>query len=127
MTSISERATATVKAPMTPGKLVNEEQVHWAMEQLARTSRELGEAVRMEKKSESEIKRIEALGFLDAEGSAEFRKSKARISPEYQAACDRYADACGEKARIYSTREAASAVIEIWRSQSATLRAATKL
>jgi hypothetical protein len=125
--TISERASATVKPGLRPGQLVTEEQVHWAMEQLARTPVPLGEAVRLEKKSESEMKRHEALGFLGAEGSIDFRRSKARTSPEYLASSDAYATACGEKARIYSIREAASAIIEIYRTQSATIRHATKL
>lgn len=134
MTTISERALASM-APLqdyTPpnlrdGRIVSDEDVHSALEYLRNSAHKIGAAAKAEKEAEYKIKTREAFGYEMATGSSDARKAAARTNDDYVAACEEHATAYGEARKLYALREAASQVIEVWRSQSATLRQATKL
>ena len=65
---------------------------------------------------------VEAGQFHNSTGTMDERKSQARISAAYQEVCEQYRDAVTEELKIRALREAASAVIDCWRSMNATLR-----
>lgn len=110
-----------------PGMIVSEEQVHSALEFLRDSAFKLGKATEREKKAEHMMKVHEGFGFQSAEGSGEVRKAAARTSDDYQAALNEHAVAYGEARKLYALREAASLVIEVYRTQSASLRHATRM
>lgn len=107
--------------------IVTEEEVHSALEYLRNSAHALGEATKREKRAEHMVKVQEGFGYQMAEGAAESRKSQARTAAKYIEAVEEHATAYGESRKLYALREAASAVIESWRTQQATLRHATKL
>lgn len=107
--------------------IVAEEDVHSALEYLRNSAHALGQATEREKKAEHMVKVQEGFGYQAAEGASELRKSQARTSAKYLEAVEEHAKAYGESRKLYALREAASAVIESWRTQQATLRHATKL
>ncbi len=106
---------------------VTEEDVHSALDYLRNSAHALGAATEREKRAEHMIKVQEGFGYQSAEGASEFRKAQARTSERYIEAVEEHAKAYGESRKLYALREAASAVIESWRTQQATLRHATKL
>ena len=111
-----------------PQRLVPEEDVHSAMEYLRNSAHTLGKARERAKKAEHMLNHTEALLFkISAEPSDAKRKADARTQPRWLEAANEDAEATGELAKLYALREAASAVIEGWRTESATFRAATKL
>lgn len=107
--------------------IVTEEDVHSALEYLRNSAHSLGEVTKREKAAEHMVKVQEGFGFMEADGSGEFRKSKARTSEKYIGAVNEHAVAYGEARKIYALRDAASAVIDAWRTQEASTRKATKL
>ncbi len=132
MSTISERATATIETlrpppAIKPGQIVTEDEVHSALEYLRNSAFALGKAAERERKAEYAIKTREAFGYQMADGASDLRKAKARTSDEYQEALTEHAVAFGELRKLYALREAASLVIDVWRSQEASLRKATKL
>lgn len=110
-----------------PGQIVTEEQVHSALEFLRDSAHRLGKVTETEKRAEHMLKVKEAFGFQAATGSAESRKATARTSEEYAEAIEEHAVAFGEARKLYALREAASQVVEVFRTQSATLRHASRM
>lgn len=110
-----------------PGKIVTEEDVHSALNYLRNSAHSLGQVTRREKHAEHMLKVQEGFGFMGADGSGEYRKAKSRTSEKYLQAVNEHAEAYGEARKIYALRDAASAVIDAWRTQEASTRKATKL
>jgi hypothetical protein len=111
-----------------PGQIVTDEELHSAMEYLRNSAHEVGKWRKRSRECEHMLKVTEALEYKISDGKNESsRKADARTSARYQQWAMDDAEAAGESAKVYALREAASAVVEVWRSQSATLRAATKL
>jgi hypothetical protein len=98
------------------------------MEYLRNSSHTLGKARERAKLAEHMVKVMEAIEFKrSGEKSADAKKADARTSLKYQEAIVEDAAATGELTKLYALREAASAVIEGWRTESATMRQATKM
>ena len=110
-------------APQKPSRIVSEEDVHSAMEYLRDSAHKLGKARERAKKAEHMLDHTEALLFkMSAESSDAKRKADARTQQRWLDAAQEDAEATGELAKLYALREAASAVIEGWRTESATYR-----
>lgn len=108
--------------------ILTEDEVHNALEYLRKSSGEIGPARARAVKAGHWIKHVEALEYKASSASNESgRKADARTSQRYIDAINEDAVATGEIAKLYAAREAASAIIEAWRTASATLRQATKL
>ena len=111
-----------------PGQIVSDEDVHSAMEFLQRSSHDIGKWRTKSRECEHMMKITEALEYKMSDGKNDnMRKADARTSARYQEWATDDAVACGELAKLYALREAASAVVEVYRTQSATLRQAAKL
>jgi hypothetical protein len=107
-----------------PNRLVDDEQVHSAMEYLRDSAHKLGAARTRARHAESMLKHIEALEFKKSDAkSADAKKADARTSDRFIEAIFEDAVATGELTKLYALREAASAVVESWRTESATIRA----
>jgi hypothetical protein len=105
------------------GPIVHERDIHKAVDFLARSARDIGDARRRLIRAEHMVKHTEALEFQMAEGSsAEARKNAARASDAYLDAINEEALAAGEFEKLKALREAAAMKIECWRSEQATLR-----
>lgn len=96
-----------------------EESLHWLIDNAA----EIGRAVEAATLTERLVGHVEALQSKAAEGSDARRKEAARTSAEYLRAIYAEAKAAGSLAELRSRRDAHSARIEAWRSQSANHRA----
>lgn len=111
-----------------PGQIVTDDELHSAMAYLRDSAHDIGKWRKRSRECEHMLKITEALEYKSSDAKNEGgRKADARTSPRYQEWAVDDAKAAGEIAKVYALREAASAVVEIWRSQSATMRQATKL
>ena len=131
---MSERTSSVEQKPSTTtvlgprARLIEDEQVHGALEYLRKSAHTLGKARERAKLAEHLIKHTEALQFkLSTATTADGKKADARTSDRFVAAIHEDAIATGELAKLYALREAASAILESWRTQEATLRQATRL
>lgn len=105
-------------------RLIDDEQVHSAMEYLRNSAHDLGTARTRARLAENMLKHVEALEFKKSDAkSADAKKADARTSDRFMAAILEDAAATGELAKLYAMREAAAAVVESWRTESATIRA----
>lgn len=104
-------------------RIVTNEEAEKALNWLRDSSDAIGESVARARKAENMVKHIEALmAKASDEKSAEARKADARTSDEYLEAINEDAFAAGEKAKLYSLREAAALKLEVWRSEQANYR-----
>lgn len=104
-------------------KIVSEEEVQKALNFLRDNAEELSLAKQRAVKAEHMLKHLEATLFRSSEaGSADARRAEARASERYLSQAIEEAVSHGELAKLYALREAASMLIEAWRSQEATLR-----
>lgn len=109
-------------------KFISEAEVDKALAFLRDSAADIGTAVQNATKADKWLSHIEALCFrASEEKSAEARKAEARCDPRYVTAIEDAAFWAGEKAKLYSLREAASMKIEAWRSQQAWFRHATRV
>lgn len=105
------------------GRIVTDEEVHDALECLRSTAEEIGRARRAAVLASHYVDHIEAIQNKLSDGkTADARKYDARASDAYKQAIDEDAASAGRFEAMKAKREAASATIEAWRSQSATLR-----
>jgi hypothetical protein len=112
----------------TPGQVVTEEQVHTAVDFLQRSVRLVGQVVTRGRRASHMLKHIESLEYKKSGASNESgRKADARTSEKYIEAIEEDAIAAGELAKIYAARETAGTIVEVWRTQEASGRKATKL
>lgn len=71
---------------------------------------------------EHRMKVIEAQGYLDASGTVDERKSRAKLNPELEELAKELRDVEDEMATTYTQIRAADLKIEVWRSQGANNR-----
>ena len=128
--SISQRALAASEMPEREkdehrgrNRLVTDDDVGNALRWLAENAADLGHARARLIKSGHMIKHVEALLFLaSGEKTVDAKKAAVRASRKWLDAIDEEAAAAGDFEKMKALREAASARIECWRSESATLR-----
>ena len=70
-------------------------------------------------------KTAESVAFKACEGSIEDRKHQARLTPEVQSAWERYFQAVVEYEKCKARREREFTLIELYRTEQASLRRAT--
>ena len=104
--------------------IVSEEEVDKALAWLRDSAGDIGRAKARAVKSEHMMKHVEALMFFASEEkSAEARKASARTTDQFVEALNENAFAAGDLAKLYSLREAASMIIEAWRTEQSNFRA----
>jgi hypothetical protein len=109
-----------------PPRIVAEDDVHSAMEYLRDSANILRDAVKRVRKAEHNLSHIEALRSKMSDASSDAkRKNDARTTQEWLDAAHEDAEAAGELAKLYALRQAATMVIEGWRTESATYRRMT--
>lgn len=105
-------------------KIVREEEVHKSLEFLRDNAEALALAKQRAIRAEHMLKHTEALCFKGSDKtSADARRADARTDERYLSAAIEDAVAAGELAKLYALREAASMLIEAWRSEQANYRA----
>ena len=120
--SISERATVGRPA-QTFGRIVTEEAVEKALDFLRDNAQDIGESKARVVKAGHMVKHVEALLTLASEQkSVEARKCEAKTNQRWVDAVNEEAEAAGEFEKLKALREAASAKIDAWRTESATYR-----
>lgn len=108
---------------MTRTQVVTEDDVHNAVEYLRASATPLGKARAEAIKTEKMLSHIEALMTISSDmKTQDARRADARASDRYVDAINAHAEAAGGFEAMKAAREAASAVIEAWRTQSATIR-----
>lgn len=122
--TISERALGVREMPDTRKRIVSDDDVEMALAWLRDSAQLLGKAAEAAENASNYVKHMESLLFLANEGkNAEERKAKAKCDDRWMKATDDEAKAVGELTRLRALRDAASAVIEAWRSEQANYRA----
>lgn len=128
MTSTSARAMGVQDMPDTNpqqafGRIVTDAQVGAALDYLRDNAAEIGLARARLILAGHMVKHVEALVMLQSdEKSVEARKADAKCSAKWMDAVNEEAAAAGEFEKMKALREAASAKIEAWRSESANYR-----
>jgi hypothetical protein len=123
--STSEQALRRAQQPYQPPRIVTDEDVDRALHFLRDSARTLGDLARQKSEKASLVKRTKAIVMAQ-------HSDKSLGAAEREAICDeRYAKAEAEEATVIgeyeclrALRDAASAKIECWRSETASLRAA---
>lgn len=108
---------------MTQKKIITEYDVEKAVDFLRDNAIAIGKAKERLVKAANMLKHIEALEFMKAEGSNDVRRYSSRTAETYKEGIIEEAQAAGEFEKLKALREAASMVIETWRSEQATFRA----
>ena len=104
-------------------RIVTEEEVDRALAFLRDSAIAVGAARATLIKAEHMVKHVEALMMLASEEkSVEARKADAKTTDKWVEAVEAEAAAAGEWETLKALREAASAKIEAWRSESANYR-----
>lgn len=105
------------------GKIVSEIEVAKALDFLRDSADAIGKARARLIRSGHMVKHVEALLTLASEQrSVEAKKCDAKTDARWIEAVNEEADAAGEFEKLRALREAASAKIEAWRSESANFR-----
>ena len=94
-----------------------------ALEYLLETDERFGQLRGVLAGLEHRLKTCEAIGYLQASGSAETRKAIARQTTEYRELAGEIEDITAELHTIAAKRKTRELVIEVWRSQNANKRA----
>lgn len=104
-------------------RIVTDEEMERALHFLAQNATEIGAARQQMLEKEALLKRTEAMGFLSSKEKTESaKKADSRASEKWMEASTEAAIAAGEFQKQQALREAASARIEAWRSESANYR-----
>lgn len=102
------------------------EEIERAIDWLRDSARLLGAAKERARKAEHWIKHVEALEYkMSLATSVEAKKADARASDRYLEALTEDAVAAGEYEKLRALREAAALKIEVYRTESANIRAMT--
>lgn len=104
-------------------QIVKEEDVHEAVEFLVRSAEDIGAATAAARLNEALVKVVLSEEMKKLDGSIAAREMEARTSKAYREALEDDAKAARALATAKALREAASARIEVWRSQNANFRA----
>tara|TARA_R110000868_G_scaffold250896_2_gene507641 strand:+ start:1306 stop:1683 length:378 start_codon:yes stop_codon:yes gene_type:complete len=120
--SISERA-APARPAQSLGRIVTDAAVEKALEFLRDNAADIGKARARLIRSGHMVKHVEALLTLaSVQKSVEAKKCDAKTDARWLEAVTEEAEAAGEFEKMRALREAASAKIEAWRSESANFR-----
>lgn len=104
-------------------RIVTDEDVDKALAWLRDGARDLGHAKERLVKAEHMVRVVEALEMKRSDAkAAEARKADARTTDKYMEAVLEEAAAAGDYEMLRALREAASARIESWRTESSNLR-----
>ena len=104
-------------------RLVTDKMVSDALDYLA-TSTEPAAAAKAERiRAEYHRKRVRSQMMLETDGPIAIREATAETSDEYGSACEREANAVQNDEWHRLQRNKAEAIIEAWRTESATVRA----
>lgn len=121
--SIAERAIATSRPKEVFGRIVTDADVDKALSFLRDSAVDMGKSRERMMNAANLVKHVEALMFLTSEQkSVEAKKAEVRTSKRWLDATQEEAEAAGEFEKLKALREAASAKIEAWRSESANYR-----
>lgn len=105
-------------------RIVTETEVGKALDWLRDSAIDIGNAKARAVRADHMVKHTEALLIKASDATSdEKRKADARSRSEYVDAINEDAVACGELAKLYSLREAASLKIEAWRTEQSNYRA----
>jgi len=105
-----------------PAEIVSDDKCHKAVAYLAETDQPAALArARMDALNASE-KTILALEILEAEGTAQERESRARVSTAYREWKSEYEDALADWYLYQNKRSTAEKLVEVWRSVNASRR-----
>ena len=104
-------------------RIVGDDDVEKALDWLASSAKELGEAKAEMVRASHMLKVTKALVMkMHNEKPISAQEREAYVSKEYMAALERDAVAAGEYERLRALREAASMRIESWRTESSNYR-----
>jgi hypothetical protein len=104
-------------------EIISEDEVHRAVDYLVKSATDIGAATAAARLNEALVKVVLAEEMKKLDGSIAAREMEARTSKAYRQALENDAAAARELATAKALREAASARIEVWRSQNANFRA----
>lgn len=125
MSTVNQRA---LEAGQRSDRLVTDAELDRAMTFLRDSAREIGNARRDAILSERKVKHVRALLMkMHSELPLTAQEREACADERYLVAITEEAEAAGKFETLKALREAASARLEAWRSESATMRQATKL
>lgn len=104
--------------------IVQEEQIHKALEFLRDSAEALGKAKARSVKADHMVKHTEALMYkASEEKTADSRRADARTTPQWQEAILEDALASGELSKLQALRQSAELTIEAWRTEQSNYRA----
>jgi hypothetical protein len=113
---------------LTARQVVTEDDVHDAMDALRASIHRIGVARGRAIKAEAMLRHIKALEMaFSEERSAAAQERDAYASDRYRAAIDELREATTEFETLKAERETAVMIVEIWRTQRASERAATRM
>lgn len=125
MSTISQRA---LEAGQRSDRLVSDADMDKALGFLRDSARDIGNARRDAILAERKVKHTKALLMkMHSELPLTAQEREACADERYLAALMAEAEACGKFETLKALREAASARVEVYRTESATMRQATKL
>lgn len=104
-------------------RLVTDQMVSDSLYYLSTAAEEAAAAKAEKIKAEYARKKVRARIMLDTDGPIAIREATAEVSQEYEKACDREAEAARQDELHRLNRSKADAIIEAWRTESATVRA----
>lgn len=103
-------------------RLVTDEMVSEALGYLSGAAEPAAAAKAERIRAEYGRKRVRSRIMLDTDGPVAIREATAEISDEYEQACEREAEAARNDEWHRLQRNKAEAIIEAWRTESATVR-----
>ena len=107
--------------------IVSENNVETALRYLSADPHPIAIARYKMTKCENATKELHAQLYLMAEGTVGERESQVEVHPKYQEAKAAEAEALMELERHKSRVKAADALVDVWRSENANIRAAEKV
>lgn len=109
-------------------QVVTEDEVHEAMESLRSSIRAIGVARGKMVMTEAMLRHVKSLEMVhSAEHAVSAQERDAYSSDRYRQAIERYQEATTEFESLRAERETSLMVCEMWRSQRASERAATRI
>lgn len=104
-------------------RLVTDDMVSNALDYLAQSTEAAAAAKAERIRAEYARKKVRSMIMLDSDGPIAIREAHAETSEEYEKACEREAEAVRNDEWHRLQRNKAEAIVEAWRTESATVRA----
>lgn len=121
--SIAQRAMEAGGSPPLRSRIVTDDEMARALDWLRDNATEIGAARARLIKAERLLAHVEALCIKASDATSDQKKkADARTDKRWLSAAMEEAEAAGEFEKMRALREAASARIEAWRSEQATIR-----